>query len=225
MAWRSFQWGSRGLYYDTGLGVYVAHIFIPACVQVTLFGTDESGNELLHVFHAKTTNPLPTSTDCTNIATAVANWVTGGTHPFRGVVNTACEIVRVIAQSIAEFEGPFAEQVIGVAGTRTGTPTVGSLCAVIKKTGDHAGRSRRGYFASWPANGEDIDAVNPNLWKTDFIVDLEATYHDLLSSLGSGSHPLVIASKARGTTYPVVSIDNVTRAIRSRETREFGKGR
>jgi len=225
MAWRSFNWGSRGPYYDTGLGVFVAHIFIPNCMQIVLFGLDADNEEVLHVFHARSTNPLPTIGDCTNVGNHVASWVTTGTHKFQGVVNSETQIVRVVVQSIAEFEGPFKETVIGVAGDRAGTPTVPSLCANIKKTSDHGGRSRRGYFASWPTNGEDIDATNPKLWKTNYIVDLEASYNDLMSTLGSGGFPLVIASRARATTYPVLSIDNVTRAIRNRRTREQGIGR
>lgn len=224
MAWRLFQWGARGLYYDTGLGVYVAHDLIARCVQVTLFGFDIRGDDLLHVFHCQTTNDPPDSADCSAIAGVVTAWVAGGTNPFHGVINTEIHVTRVIAQSIAEFEGPFAEQAIGAVGTRAGTANPSVLCANLKKSSDHGGRSRRGYFASWPAVAADLLAADHNVWDPAYIQDLLDCYAQLESELGSADYPLVIGSHARNTMYPVTRITSTTPFVRNRHSRAGGIG-
>src|SRR5689334_14688871 len=148
VSWVLFQWGSRGLYYDTGLGVYVAHEFIDHGIQVTVFGHGEDAEELLHTFHVSATAVLPDSTDCLAVANAVHGWVIDASDGLNKLCHTGVEFDRVVAQSIAEFEGPFAELVIGSSGTRTGDHMPSLLCMNVKKSSDHGGRSRRGYFAT-----------------------------------------------------------------------------
>lgn len=225
MAWRLFQWGSRGLYYDTGNGVYVAHIFIPHGVQVTLFGHSQSGEELLHTFHAETVNANPDVTDCTNIAQAVHDWVIAAVNGFHKLCHVNIQFDRVLAQSIAEFEGPFAEVVIGANGTRTGTDLPSVLCMNVKKHSNTAGRSHRGYFATWPAVTADLDSTDANRFDAGYVTDCLDVYGNLLSALAAASAPLVIASRARTALYGVTAVSVVTPAVRSRESRGEGIGR
>lgn len=225
MAWTLFQWGSRGLYYDTGLGVYVAHIFIPHAIQITLFGLDGRNDELLHTFHVSTVDPLPSGADCALAATTVHDWVTGGVSPFVHILGDTITVVRVVAQSIAEFEGPYAEVAIGEVGDRGNPASPSVLTLNVKKHGDTTGRSHRGYFATWPTAITDIDIADTNLWTTGYVDKVLATYGDLMGSLGARSLPLAIASRARGELEEVTGLSVVTRAIRNRHTRASGIGR
>lgn len=225
MSWVLFQWGSRGLYYDTGLGVYVAHEFIDHGIQVTVFGHGEDAEELLHTFHVSATAVLPDSTDCLAVANAVHGWVIDASDGLNKLCHTGVEFDRVVAQSIAEFEGPFAELVIGSSGTRAGDHMPSLLCMNVKKSSDHGGRSRRGYFATWPMVVADKDSTDPSRFDSTYEADCIANYTALMTSVGLSGYPLVIASRSRQTLYPVTAISVVTPAIRSRHSRAEGIGR
>lgn len=225
MAWSLFQWGARGLYYDTGLGVYVSHIFIPNCVQINLFGHDVRTDELLHVFHVNSVNALPTLADCEAISLAVAGWIAAGTSFFTGVLNSEIFTDRVVAQSIAEFEGPYSERIAVHGGTRVGTPAPSVLTCNMKKSTGVSGRSHRGYFASWPTVVQDFDSADPNQWDGGYVADLIATYSALQAALDTAGYPMVVASRATGHVTPVTAITNVTGQIRNRHSRAAGIGR
>lgn len=225
MAWVSFQWGSRGLYWDTGLGVYVAHIFIPHAIQITLFGHDGRNDELLHTFHCATVDPLPSGADCAQAATTVESWVSHGVSPFVHIIGNTITVDRVVAQSIAEFEGPYAEVAIGEVGDRGAGVAPSVLTLNVKKHGDTTGRSHRGYFATWPPVVGDLDVTDTNLWAQGYVDDVLDVYNALMGMLGGVSLPLGIASRARGVMEEVTGLSVVTRAVRNRHTRAAGIGR
>src|SRR5689334_7522614 len=139
MAWRPFNWGSRGPYFDTGGGIYVAQVLIPQAVQINLRGSTQTGNELMHVFGAITPASPVTYDDCLAVATAVASWasVTGG---IRGIIPNVTQVNDVVVTARDVVEGPQATLPINTLGTRSGDPAPGSITFALKKAGNRAAR-------------------------------------------------------------------------------------
>lgn len=225
MSWRLFQWGSRGPYYDTGGGVFVPEPLVDHGIQVTLFGADEAGEELLHVFHCLAVNAVPDDSDVAAVAGAVRAWCTTSTDKFIDTLPDSVTVVRVVCTSIAEVDGFQAELLINAAGTRTDPAMPSDICAVMKKAGVRAGRQYRGRFFAWPACVTDQDTLVRGAWDDAYIALLEGSYNSLLVTLGTVSYPLVIFSRAHLELNPVSAITFVNKNIHTKHTRQLDIGR
>lgn len=225
MAWRLFNWGSRGATWDAGRGVYVATILIPRCIQITLFGHDKRGSELLHSFHARAEHDPPTLPDCTLAATAVATWASAGAAAYITLLHNDTFIDRVVATSIAELEGPQAEVIVGEIGTLTTAPLPSEVSLALKKSGTTRGRSKRGRFFVWPGVVAHLDATDPNLFDTSYVDAAVHVFNTLVSAMAAAGEPLVIGSQVRGQMYDVAGIVATDHLVDGMSRRKAGRGR
>lgn len=219
MAWRAFNWGSRGPHWDAGNGVYVAQVLIPNGIQVNLQGNDTTGNELLHVFGAfSETSPI-TYDDCLAVANAVASWATSSLKPL---IPTTFAIRQVIATARDVLEGPQAQVGIAIAGTRSGDPNPGNVTLALKKAGVVAARWAKGRFFMWPATTDDIIE---NRFQTGYVVDAISAYDTLRTALAGAGYPMVILSNSHARTSPVSVVTAVDTNVDSQRRRLNGRGR
>lgn len=223
MTWRAFNWGSRGPTYDAGGGVYVATILIPHCVQVNLRGSDEEGDELLHIFDVISPNVLPTLSDCFLINASVQAWINGSFKPF---VRSVDNILEVIATSRAEINGPQSTLSVGLTGGRSpgGTPLPSGTTFAVKKSGVRAGRSYRGRFYMWPMWSIDLEPLDGNRVTSTYLTLAVTTFEALRSQLVTNSFTLGVASNVLATISPVASIDAVDYRVDSQRRRLSGRG-
>lgn len=224
MAWRLFNWGSRGPHYDAGLGVYVATILIPQAAQISLFGHTQDGALLMHSFHVRAPHTPVTLSDVTDIAGNVASWA--ATAPgLKSLVNELVSIDRVVVTAIDVLEGPQHEIGINVGGTRTGNPTPNEVCLALKKAGVNRGRSRRGRFYTWPMVTSDISTTNGNSFGGTYRSECLTVYNALLTDLTGGGSPLCIASFRHGVLYDVNAIISTDELVDHQDRRAGGRGR
>lgn len=200
MAWRAFNWGSRGPYYDAGLGVYVAHVFLPGCIQATLFGENTvSGQQYLHVFHADLLT-TPTPADVAFLANLVAAWATAR---YKSLLTSDVTMRRVVCTSIEAPNGAQWETSINVPGNRSGLQAPGDVTLALKKTGHTAGRRRRGRFFVWPPS---VDDYVGDQFTSAYVTAARAAFAQLRDDMDANNQPMVIASFTGGATYPVQDI-------------------
>lgn len=225
MAWRPFNWGSRGPHYDTGIGVYVATILVDHGIQVTLFGHDTRNGELLHVFHVFASAAHPTATDCDTVCNVVDAWTDSGAHPLIGIIPPSTFVDRVVATSIAEVNGPQHEKAIGNVGTMGGHTLPSQNTLALKKGTARRGRRRRGRFFAWPPTVDALDHDDGNLFDASYVTEAVAVYTQLLNSLTTASYPLSVFSQADGALYTVTDIVAVDHLVDSQNRRGGGRGR
>ena len=225
MSWRLFNWGSRGPMYDTGGGVYVATLFTPQCIEVVLFGTDCRGDELIHKFDVRAAHSPPTLGDCDLVCTAVHNWCTGGANKYETILSQQVHIDRVVATSVAVFEGPQSELAIGVVGTLHENQLPSEVTKAFKKAGDNVGRSRRGRLYAWPTGSSMLDPDDANKFNTTYLNAANTVFMNLIAGLTAIGQDLVIRSFVRNLLYDVSRFVYVTPFVDHQDRRGAGRGR
>src|SRR5690349_4342093 len=138
-AWVPFNWGSRGPAYNVG-GIFVMPQLFPNTLQVDLRGHDESNDLLLHVFHVRTP-AAPTLTDCTNVATAVGNWVESD---YKTLLPPNISVDDVIVTDVSAVDSFQTDLPLNKAGTAIGIPAPSNVTLSVKKQTGRSGRSYRG---------------------------------------------------------------------------------
>lgn len=224
MAWRLFNWGSRGPFYDAGRGVYVATRLIPQCCQVTIFGHDVRLDELLHSFHVRAAHTPVTISDCEDIANRVATWAdtVGG---LKSIIHEGIVVDRVVATAIDVVDGPQFEVPSNVVGLLPTPGLPSEVTLSVKKNGFRRGRQYRGRFYAWPANTAALDPADSNLFTAAFASAVQDAYEALLVSLNGNGTPLCVASLTYGALYDVQTITVVDRIIDHQDRRAAGRGR
>lgn len=224
MAWRPFNWGSRGPAYDTGGGVYVATILIPSCIQVNVRGSTLAGEELLHVFDLISPTSVPSSADVIEAANMTAAWVAANFIPYVRNVDTVDEI---IATSRAVVNGPQHTIPVNLAGTRTtatGVQLPAEVTIALKKAPSRAGRPYRGRFFAWPFWSSDLDSRDGQKVNATFAGIAFSTYDSLRIRALADGYPLGVASNVLAQINPVSAISLVDFNVDSQRRRGAGRG-
>jgi hypothetical protein len=219
VAWTAFVWGSRGPYWDTGIGVYVADRFIPECIQVNVFGRYAGLSDLEHVFHVRSPIVPPDYSTCFDVADVVRNWCS---TTYKALLPEEIRITRVVATAIDRVNGPQAEIVVAIDGTVLGDmmPAATTLC--VKKAGTTRGRRRRGRWYTWPTiQGNTAN----NLFVAGYANGIVTGLNLLLSSLDTNGTPMVIGSLTDGLMHDVSTFVLVDLAVDNMRRRGQGRGR
>jgi len=227
MAWRLFNWGSRGPTWETDVtGVYVATILIPHCVQVNIMGHTDTGEQLITALDVFTDNAVPTITDVGNAANNTANWVND--HFIPDLATDKQTVDQVIATSRAVVDGPQATAAIGAMGGRT--PATGqtylpnNVTIALKKSSQRAGRSYKGRLYAWPFLTSDLDLTNKNQISPDFALTLFSVYGALNTALTGDGLTLGVASNVLAACTAPIDFILVDRTIDSQRRRLPGRG-
>jgi hypothetical protein len=220
MAWTLFNWGSRGLHYNAGNGVYVAQVLIPRAMQINLRGFDTYGNELLHVFGAVVASGAVGFSDCDAVAIAVANWAStsGG---LKELIPTTFEIVDATVTARDVLNGPQATRIVGAVGTRAGDAAPGSVTLALKKAGEIAARWARGRFYTWPMVTTDY---LENAFIGTYVAEAIASYNTLRTDLDAAGYPLVVLSNSHASAEPIQVILAVDSLVDCQRRRLSGRG-
>lgn len=226
MAWRLFNWGSRGATYDTGGGVYVPVILIPHCVQLNIDGHTITGEELVMVFDVETTSALPTSVDVVDIAGAANDWV--NSTFLANLATDLTTVDQVVATSRAEVDGPQSTIYNGGLGLRGASlgeiHLPNNVTIALKKSTGRAGRSYRGRTYAWPMLGNDLESGIPNEITATFATLLFSTYNALKTSLALVGYQLGVASNVLATITSPIDFILVDKTIDSQRRRLPGRG-
>src|SRR6185295_7117835 len=142
MAWRLFNWGSRGAHWEALPGVYVAAIYIPKCIQGTLFAENTgTGQQMLHVFDFEAPATPVTAADCQAVDNILITW---WVNSYRHMCANTVRARRAVAVGRDQVEAATWEIAMSTDGDRgaTALPTEVTLC--LKFAGNNIGRNRRG---------------------------------------------------------------------------------
>lgn len=223
MAWRLFNWGSRGLHAEALPGVYVAAIYIPGCVQGTLFTENtQTGQQMLHVMDFQAPTVTVTAADCQAVCNMiVAWWVTD----YLGAAATNVRAVRAVAVARDQFEGATWEIAMSTDGIRVGTPNPAEDTLCIKLAGNNIGRSRRGRHYMLPAVQTDLVSTDRDQYTNTYVNVAVGVWNNLISRAVASLYPLKIASNVRATLYPVSRAVAVDDLMDSQRRRSQGRGR
>jgi hypothetical protein len=222
VAWRLFNWGSRGPTYDAGNGVYMAGIFINQCVQVNVQGIDGVGDELEHVFHVAVTNDLPTYDDCLAVADAVGEWYGAN---YIGILPTVIKGVQIVATSAAELDGPQATHDLAfLGGLVLLAPLPSSVTLCIKKSTGLSGRRHRGRFYTWPAW---VAVIVESEFLDTYAASVIGCFLALKATLTAIGAVMVVRSLATpgGNLFPITNFVVVDLHADSQRRRLPGRGR
>jgi hypothetical protein len=224
MAWRAFNWGSRGPHYEVLDGVYVAHQFIPQAVQGTLFAEHTpTAQQCLHVFHFEAPGATVGVADCQAVCNILVTWWNG---TYRNHVSDKVSARRAVGVGIDQFEGATYEIAMTTAGLETsGILLPAEATAAIKYAGTNIGRSRRGHHMVFPQRSSGLDPVNPDLWTQAAIDQWVGDFATLLGQAATAGYPLRIGSKRRLALYPVTRAVAVDRIVDSISRRTLSRGR
>jgi len=220
MAWSLFQWGSRGLWYQTDfVGIYAMHIFVPDAVRIVVRGQGTAGQELIHAFHAKNPSGTPDYTFCLLCANTVSQWVTNfyrhywasGIH-LNDVTVTGCDSAPAAQAQVSNT----------VAGDRTGISLPSSITLRLKFGTNTSGRRHLGGASLWPAN--ESDYLDEDRFQPAYVSSAIATFTTLLSQMNAAGCPLAIFSTAAGAVYPILRVLAVDDIVDSRRRRTNTRG-
>lgn len=203
----------------------MATILWPHGVQVSLFGHDVRGDELLHVFHVSVLNAIPTVTDTDAVCVTVNNWVGSGTNDYASLLPTTTFVDRVVATSVAEVNGAQSTRAVGVPGILTDRLLPSSVSLCLKKAGISRGRSRRGRVYLWAPDRASLDTADSNLFDATYVTRAVDAWNQLLADLGTRSSPMVIASQVDGLLHLVSTFQAVDSFVDSQRRRLAGRGR
>lgn len=223
MAWRAFNWGSRGLHYEVLPGVYVAALYIPKCIQGTLFCENtDTGQQLLNVFDFEAAAVPVTAGDCQAIDNLLVGW---WASTMRAMCATNVRAIRAVAVGRDQFEGATWEVAMSTDGTRIGTPNPTEVTLSVKLAGNNIGRSRRGRKYAFPAVGTDLQSGTTDRFNNVYINALVAAYEQLRASSVSLGIPMRVASDTRQLMYPISHVLVVDDLLDSQRRRSAGRGR
>jgi hypothetical protein len=218
--WTLFRWGSRGLWYFTGVPeVYVSHIFIPNGIRVVLFAEAGTGQQLLHVFHMQGPNAAPDYTDCLSAAQIVGTW--WGSN-YRNMVANTTVGRQVVATGMNSAPAAQATVLLTLAGTRPGNSAPGEISCALKWFTHSSGRRNHGGPRGFPPNV--LDYVGDR-FQASYITAMLGVFGNLLISAATGGYPVVIASLADVALKPIAGVTNVDDIIDSQRRRTLGRGR
>lgn len=213
--WTLFRWGSRGLWYTTGVaGVFMAHIFIPDGVRVVVQGIGKDAVELLNVMHVKVPSGPPSYADCAAIANVFHDWVV---NFYKNMWTADSECQQIVATSTAAAPGPQASLPVNQLGTRTGTQVTNDVTLCIKLATHTSGRRHRGRFYAWPAVLTDLS--DPNFFTAAYTNGMLGVLGNLAANIQTAGYALGVASYTDATIYPItnfVAVDRVVDAQRRR---------
>jgi hypothetical protein len=219
--WTLFRWGSRGLWYTTGVaGVFMAHIFIPDGVRVVIQGIGKDAVELIHVLHVKVPSAPPSYADCLTIAQTVNTWV-GNYYKHMWTPDTECQ--QVVATSTAAAPGPQATVSGGQLGDRSGTQVTNDVTLCLKLATHTSGRRHRGRFYAWPAALPDLS--DPNFFTVGYTNAMLGVMNALGSLLNTAGYTWGIASYTDAQIYPITSVVAVDRVVDAQRRRLPLRGR
>ncbi len=212
--WQPFQWGSRGLWYFTGVeGVYMAHIFIPNGIRVLLQCDGPGGQEYLHAFHCRGPNAAPDFTDCQTAAQTVQNW---WNSQYRNMVMNQVVGRQVVATGMNSVPAAQATVVGLLAGTRVGNPAPSEVSCSVKFFTHLSGHRNYGGARGFPP--VDTDYVGDHL-TPGYLGAIQGVFQNLINAMNTAGYPLAIASLAdvamKIIAGPAV-IDNVVDSMRRR---------
>jgi len=223
MPWRAFNWGSRGPHYEVLTGVYVAAIYIPKCVQGTLFATNvTTGQQLLNVFDFEAPATPVTAADCQAICNQLVTW---WVNSYRHLCGNNILAVRAVGVGRDQFEGATWENAMSTNRDRAGTPNPSEVTLAVKMAGNNTGRSRRGRKYMFPAVTTDLVALGADQYTTTYVNAAVASLESLRTAVLGIGMPMKIASNVRGTLYPISRILVVDLLQDSQRRRSAGRGR
>jgi len=223
MAWRAFNWGSRGPHYEVLTGVYVSAIYIPKCIQGTLFAENtDTGQMLLNVFDFEAGGVPVTAADCQAVDNLLVNW--WGLQ-YRALCATNVRAIRAVAVGRDQFEGATWEIAMSTDGTRIGTPNPTEVTLCLKMAGNNIGRSRRGRKYTFPAVGTDLQSGTTDRFTNVYINAAVSVFDGLRTSATAAGYPMRVASNVRQIMYPISHILTVDDLVDSQSRRSAGRGR
>lgn len=219
MAWRLFQWGSRGLWYETDvLGVYVAARFIPNTVRTVLGAQGPSGQQVLNTLHFFTAG-IPSFGDCHIINEFVSSWWTG---QYRQMVNGGFRMSTITTTGIDRFNS--SQDVVPNTdpGLRSGTHWAPEQTLCVKASTHTSGRRYRGRCFPFPAVATDLqtdDRVTA-LYRNAIV----GVFNNLLAIASAAGYPMVVASLVNRAPYLIAEWVAVDDALDTQRRRMLGQG-
>lgn len=201
--WTLFRWGSRGLWYTTGVeGVYMAHIFLPDGIRCVIQASGSFSQDLLNVIHVQVPGGGPVGYgDVATVANLVASW---WDVFYRHMCPSTVHGTQVVATSMASAPGPQVTVALNTNGDRTGVSVPEELTLCVKLASHMSGRRNRGRFYTFPAVLSDLASVD--LYTTSYA-------QAVLGVLGQlGSHILgvgMVWAVFSPTTPGLVGITNL----------------
>jgi len=223
MAWRLFNWGSRGLHYETLPGVYVAAIYIPRCIQGTLFAENTgTGQQLLNVFDFEAPATPVTAADCQAVDNILVTW---WVNAYRALCGNTIRARRAVAVGRDQVEAATWEIAMSTDGTRGAAvnPTEVTLC--LKFAGNNIGRNRRGRHYAFPGVATDLVSGGVDRFTNVYVSAATSVFASLVTDATAAGYPLRVASNVRQALYPVSHVVAVDDLIDSMRRRSSGRGR
>ena len=222
MAWRLFNWGSRGLHAEALPGVYVAAIYIPSCVQGTLFCENTgTGQQILHVFDFQAPTAAVSAADCQAVANLLVQW--WGIN-YRGWVATNIRAFRAVGVARDQFEGATWEIAMSTDGLRAGTANPSQVTLAVKMAGNNQGRSRRGRKFTFPTVSTDLVAGGVDRFSNSYISGVVGALEQLRTNASTAGYPMVVASNVRAALYQISHILATNDLQDSQNRRSAGNG-
>ena len=220
MAWRAFNWGSRGPAYETDIpGVYImAHEFYNNGVKVTFRGQNLTElQRVMHIFHVYTI-ATPTVTDCTNIGAIFANWWDTN---YKNLVVADWLANDVVTTSMASVPGPQWDTTINLPGVRPGSSVPASVTLAIKLSTDSSGRRRHGRWYPWPASTGDVTRDH---FSGSYVAQALAVTENLRGALGGAGYFLGVYSAVDNVIYPYMRSEATDTVVDAQRRRLPGRG-
>lgn len=218
--WTVFQWGSRGLYHSTGEeGAYVAHIFVPACVQAMLQADGPSGQEYLHIFHFRAPNASPDYSDCLAVAQVVNAWWGAS---YRNMVAPNVVGRRTVATALDAMPSAQATVYTAQPGTRSGTMAPSEISCALAFFTHLNGRRNHGGVRAWPPVVSDVvgDFFTPL-----YLGAIVGVFQNLINAANTAGYPMVVLSRADVAMKTIAGVINIDNVIDSQRRRTVNRGR
>ena len=218
--WSLFQWGSRGLWYTTGVeGIYMAHALIPFGIRVVLQASGPDGQEYLHTFHMKGPNADPDYTDVLTAAQTVGSW---WDSDYRHMVNAAVVGRQVVATGMNSVPASQATVLLTLAGTRLGEVAPSEVSCAVKFFTHLSGRRNHGGARGWPPCEPDFTGDH---FTAAYITAMLGVFQNLVNQANAAGYPLAIASIADATMKIISGITILDDVVDSQRRRTINRGR
>lgn len=220
MAWREFNWGSRGLAWETDEeGIYMAHRYIINGIRIHVEGTDTGAGVLLHTLAALNPGGVADYSACLDVALAVSNWVEAS---YKNMWPSTRIVRRVVATGMNAPNAAQAVIAVTHTGVRGGTASPNNLACAVDFTTRTTGRRRHGGPRAFsPTNGDLVG----DRFTASYLSAMAGVWANLLAVLNVGGHPLAVASLVDQICYPVQDITIRDDVIDTQKTRLPGHGR
>lgn len=218
--WSLFQWGSRGLWYTTGVPeIYVAHIFIPNGIRAVLRATGPDGQEYLHTFHARGPNASPDYTDVLTVAQTVGAW---WGSDYRNMVTNNVIGRDVVATGINAVPAAQATVFLSLPGLRAGNIMPSEVSCSVKFFTHLSGHTNYGGARAWPATESD---VTQDRFTPAYMGAIVGVFQNLINQMNAAGYPLVIASYHDIALKVVAGVEAIDDVVDSQRRRTVNRGR